>query len=195
MDLAIDLVEHGSAQPILSVNSGKLGEPERIPNVLLRGTAYYLRVREVAVAGRYPTENVSDAYALTLTLGAADPAGESELNDTVDRAQTLQPGTPVRGLIGWSDDHDVYCVAPSSAPQIVNVSAVASLDLVLAYLDRNTAAGQRVDHHGPGKGEQIELPASSSARSSCFTVSAREHDGAKAFDAAVAYEIALAPAS
>jgi hypothetical protein len=76
---------------------------------------------------------------------------------------------------------------------MVSVSAVESLDLVLAYLDRNTSAGQRVDHHGPGKGEQIELPASSSPRSSCFTVSARENDGAKRFDAAAGYEIVLGP--
>jgi hypothetical protein len=195
MDLALDLVEHGSAQPILSVNSGKLGEPERIPNVLLRGSAYYVRVREVAVTGRYPTENVSDEYTLTLTLSNQDPAAETELNDALGLAQTLRPGTPVRGLIGWNDDHDVYCAEPSSAGQTVTVSAVADLDLVLAYLDRNTSAGQRIDHHGPGKGEQIELPASSGARSSCFTVSARENEGAQRFDAKTPYEIRLGPAS
>ena len=195
MDLALDLVEHGSAQPLLTVNSGKVGEPERIPNVLLRGDAYYLRVREVAVSGRYPTENVSDQYTVSLSLAAHDPTRESELNDALELAEQLRPGTPRHGLIGWSDDRDVYCAEPSTAPQTVTVSAVAELDLVLTYLDRNTSAGQRIDHQGPGKGEQIELPASAGARASCFTVSARENGEAKLFAPSSSYQIALAPAS
>jgi hypothetical protein len=163
--------------------------------VLLRSDAYYLRVREVAVSGRYPTENVSDQYTVSLALTAHDPVAETELNDAVERAEQLRPGTPLHGRIGWNDDRDVYCAAPSVAAQTVTVSALAELDLVLTYLDRNTAAGQRIDHHGPGKGEQIELPASSGPRASCFTVSAREHEGAKLFEPSLSYEIALAPAS
>jgi len=195
IDLALDLVEKGNAQPLLSVNSGEVGQPERMPNLLLRGDAYYLRVREVAVTGKFPTENVSDEYTLSLALAVPSAGDEEELNDSFELAQKLVPGVPLRGLIGWEKDRDVYCVAPSKDAQSVRLGGIAELDLVLSYLDRSTEAGQKIDHHGPGEGEQIELPAAGNERTSCFTVSAREREGAKLFDPQTRYEIVLTPPS
>jgi eukaryotic-like serine/threonine-protein kinase len=195
IDLALDLVEKGSPQPLLSVNSGEVGQPERIPNMLLRGDTYYLRVREVAVSGKYPTENVSDEYTLSLALSESAAGGETELNDSFELAEKLAPGVPVRGLLGWKKDRDVYCIAPSREAQRVKLSGIPELDLVLAYLDRSTDAGQKIDHNALGEGEQIELPASGTERTSCFTISAKQRDGAKLFDAETRYEIVLAPAS
>ncbi|MDB4973686.1 MAG: serine/threonine protein kinase [Myxococcaceae bacterium] len=180
MDLAIDLVEKGSSQPLLSVDSGGVGRPERIPNITLSAESYFVRVRQVRAAGTLPIENVSDSYTIALSLSTQDPGREREINDAFELANKLTVGTPLRGLIGWAKDHDVYCVTPSAEPQIVLLSAVPELDLVLSYLDRATDAGQRIDHHGVGQGERIELPASNAARSACFTVSLREQGEGKA---------------
>ena len=191
LDLMIELVEKGSSRPVLVVDTGKLGEAERIPNAALRANTYYVRVREGVASGKYPTENVSDTYTIALALTAQAADAEREPNDGFEVAHALSTGTPLRGLIGWAKDRDVYCVATSNAALHLEVSGVPGLDLVLAYLDRGTDAGQRIDRLGPGAGERIELPPAKSPRQACFTVSAREREGALLANPEHPYEIAL----
>jgi len=192
IDLALDLVEKGSSHPLLVIDSGKVGEPERIPNVGLRADTYYVRVRQVPGPARsYPIENVSDPYTISLALSAATAGREHELNDRFELAEPLTPGQPIEGRIGWAKDRDVYCASPGTAAQEVEVSGVPGLDLVLAYLDRRTDAGQRIDRQGVGEGERIALPEAKATRASCFTVIARERDGARVSDPERSYRIRL----
>jgi serine/threonine protein kinase len=193
INLALDLVEKGSSTPVLTVDSGGLGEPERIPNLTLRGDTYYLRVRQVLPPGQLPVENVSDRYTVSLALSAQSESREHELNDTHELADVLLKSKPLTGRIGWARDKDVYCGKPSSAAQTVVVSAVPGLNLVLTFLERKSEAGQRVDHHGSGEGEQILLPAASHARESCFTVSVAEQPGEPRADPEHDYTITLDP--
>jgi hypothetical protein len=191
MNLALDVVAKGIAKPLLSVNTGELGEPEAIPNITLTGDTYYLRVREVAVSGRLPTENISDEYTLELGLTPPLPGFEHELNEAYELATPLAPNEPLRGYIGWNKDRDVYCATPSQAAQTVTLSGAEGLDLVLSYLDRSSEAGQRIDRQGIGEGERLELPASREDRVSCFTVSAKEGEGAARSNPGKTYEIEL----
>jgi eukaryotic-like serine/threonine-protein kinase len=191
MNLALDVVAKGSSQPLLSVNSASLGEGETIPNLTLTGPTYYVRVREVIAPGQGPTENISDQYTLELALTPELPDFEREINDSVELATALAPGAALRGYVGWNKDKDVYCAGSGQAAQTVVLGAVPKLDLVLSYLDRISEDGQRVDHHGPGEGERLELPASKSDRTSCFTVSAKERKDGPQFDPKQSYELEL----
>jgi serine/threonine protein kinase len=191
MNLALDVVAKGSSQPVLSVNSAGVGEAEVIPNLTLTAPLYYVRVREVLVPGQPPTENISDQYTLELTLEPEAKGFEREINDAFELATPLLPGEPVRGYVGWNKDKDVYCAASGQAAQAVALSGVEGVDLVLSYLDRISEAGQRVDHHGPGEGEALELPASKTARASCFTVSAKERKEGRLFNTKQSYVLEL----
>jgi eukaryotic-like serine/threonine-protein kinase len=191
MDLALDVVAKGSSQPLLTVNSAGVGQPEQIPNLTLTAPLYYLRVREVLAASKPPTENVSDQYMLALALTAESPGFEREPNDVFELATPLQPGQKLRGYLGWRKDKDVYCAAAGEAAQTVTLSGVDKVDLVLQYLDRISEAGQRVDHHGVGEGERLELPVSPSERASCFTISAKDHDGAALYNPVQTYALEL----
>jgi serine/threonine-protein kinase len=191
MNLALDVVPKGSSQPMLTVNTGGVWEGEDIPNLTLTQPTYYLRVREVAVPGKPPTENVSDQYSLLLTWAPEAPGFERELNDAFELATPLVPGEKLHGYIGWHKDKDVYCASSGQAEQTVVLSGLEGVDLVLSYLDRASEAGQRVDHHGIGEGERLELPASKSERTSCFTVSAKEPKNAAHANPKQTYEIEL----
>ncbi|MET0283983.1 MAG: serine/threonine-protein kinase, partial [Polyangiales bacterium] len=191
MNLALDVVAKGSSQPILSVNSGGVGEGELIPNLTLTAPVYYVRVREVLQPGHPPTENISDQYTLELTLTPGAPGFEREINDAFELATPLTPGDTLRGYLGWNKDKDVYCAASGRAAQTVTLGGLEGVDLVLSYLDRISETGQRVDHHGPGEGESLDLPASSADRASCFTVSAKERKDGRLFNAKQSYTIEL----
>jgi serine/threonine-protein kinase len=60
-------------------------------------------------------ENVSDPY--TLAVGSASPAPGEEIepNDQFASANTIVPGVPVTGTLGWVRDADMFCVAPGAA--------------------------------------------------------------------------------
>ncbi|MET0340589.1 MAG: protein kinase [Polyangiales bacterium] len=191
VDLLIELVEKGSSRPFLVVDSGKLGAAERIPNLTLQPGTYYARVRQPTAPGVYPVENVSDAYVVSLALGTPSPAGEHELNDGPEVAETLLPFVAREGLIGWAKDRDVYCAAPDAEARTVTLGGVPGLDLVLAYLDRTTDAGQRIDRAGVGEGETLSLPRATTPRRACFTVSARDGKDSAPADATHRYRIEL----
>jgi serine/threonine protein kinase len=57
---------------------------------------------------RLPTENVSDAYTLTVRFDAVSDTRESEPNDSPSDAQTLRPGQPVIAHLDRRADRDVY---------------------------------------------------------------------------------------
>ncbi|HHH28489.1 MAG TPA: serine/threonine protein kinase, partial [Polyangiaceae bacterium] len=62
MDIVFELFREGITAPVLVANSGGIGQPESVPNFVIDGPTYYVRVREHWESGRLPTENVSDPY-------------------------------------------------------------------------------------------------------------------------------------
>jgi eukaryotic-like serine/threonine-protein kinase len=93
---------------LVSVNSGGEGEGEVIPNLLLSGRYLYVQVREYWVRNRPPRYNVDHPY--TLAVMAREPLEneEREPNERVTQALQTRNGERYVGLIGWSDDVDLY---------------------------------------------------------------------------------------
>jgi len=190
MDLVIDLVRKGESRPLLLADTGRLAEPEVIPNYGLRGGAYYLRVREVWESGRMPTENVSDAYAITLRYEKPGATDESEPNDTFDTAEKLERPEPRRGYLGWAGDLDVYCIAPALLPVQVRLEALPTLDTVMRLVNRTSDASRVVDEHGAGEGEQVDIENTPNANP-CVQLGVREDPDAARGDAEHAYTLKI----
>jgi eukaryotic-like serine/threonine-protein kinase len=179
IDVLVDLVQQGTTQALLTVDSGAQGEAERIPNYLLTGDTYYVRVRGKVAPGALPVENVSDAYTLSLALTTPRADSEREPNDGFEVAeQVALDGEPRReGVIGWPDDRDVFCFR-TRARRAVALSGVERLDLTLSVLDRRNDVVQRIDQGAVGEGEQAQIGASEQEREVCLTVAARERQAA-----------------
>jgi len=190
MDLAVDLVRRGEATPLLVADTGRLAEPELIPNFGLRGGTYYLRVREQWESGRMPTENVSDAYTISLHFETRKEGDEHEPNDTFDVAETLAKAEARRGYLGWTGDHDAYCIAPGLLPARVSVDPGSLLDIALKVVDRTTDAARVIDEHGASEGESVDVPLTPDA-SPCVELSVREEPDALRGDATHAYTLRL----
>jgi hypothetical protein len=124
VDLVLELIRKGDSQPLWLSDSGRVGEPEVIANLGLRGGTYYLRVRERFQGVRWPTENVSDAYGISVRLLDDDPTREREPNDGLENAATLVPGTTRHGYMGFRGDRDLYCFQADLAPVAIDVSRV-----------------------------------------------------------------------
>ncbi len=114
MDVAFDIARKGNAAPVIVANSRGRGQAEAIPNFVLDGAEYYIRVRE-ASRGDYAIENVSDSYTIRWEPVVPRAGEEREVNDSVDVANPLDDAAPVvsvRGYIGWNGDVDAFCTSP-----------------------------------------------------------------------------------
>jgi len=192
IDLVLDVFRPGQAEPVLSVDTGSVGEGERIPNFPIRGRGYLLRVREHWVTGRFPTENISDSYSLRWSFIEPGPEDESEVNDSLALANELGIGERRRGYIGWSGDVDTYCLSGDPGTLRARLSGVADLDLVLQVVDRDHGRSVRVDDHGPSEGEDSDVIEDARAGRICFEVSAKSSgEGIGAGNAATAYVLSL----
>ncbi|MEM9193357.1 MAG: hypothetical protein AAGF12_29550, partial [Myxococcota bacterium] len=145
--------------------------PERIPNFPLAGSVYYLRVREVAIAGEPPTENISDAYQISWDYAEVAPEDEAEVNDSLELATRLAIGETRSGYVGWAGDLDNYCLSNNGTNLRATVSGVPGVDLVLRVVDRENHQSRKIDHADIGAGEESALIETGSADSTCFEVS------------------------
>jgi eukaryotic-like serine/threonine-protein kinase len=172
MDLAVDIVRAGVEQPALIANSGNIGQPERVPNFPLVGSVYFARVREVAIVGRMPTENVSDWYSISWDL--VDPAEgeEREVNDSLEVADSVRVGEERRGYIGWAGDLDTYCLADDAPRVQAHVSGIPAVDMVLRSIDRAATTSRKIDAHTLGEPEESRVIENARANQTCFEVSA-----------------------
>lgn len=190
MDVVIDLVRKGESRPLLLADTGRLAEPEIVPNFGLRGGTYYLRVREVWESGRMPTENVSDPYTVSLRFEKRGSADEAEPNDTFDTAEKVERPEPRRGYLGWAGDQDVYCIAPSLLPIQVSLEAMPTLDTVLRLVNRSSDTSRVIDDHGAAEGESVDIENSPNAEP-CVQISVREDPDAPRGDAEHPYTLKI----
>jgi hypothetical protein len=172
MDIVFELYREGIHSPLLTADSGGIGHPEVVPNFVIEGSTYYLRVRELWESGRLPTENVSDPYEVRWRF--VEPSGdeEREVNDSLELAEPIRVGETRRGFVGWGGDHDSYCLAAGASDVVARLEGVTTLDLVLQVVDRPSGRVSVVDHNGSGQGEVSEPIADAPAGATCFVVSA-----------------------
>jgi tRNA A-37 threonylcarbamoyl transferase component Bud32 len=172
MDIAVDLVRAGVEEPALIANTGAVGEPESIPNFPLVGSVYFARVREVAIVGHMPTENVSDAYAISWDFVDTSDGEEREVNDSLEVAESVEVGEELRGYIGWAGDLDTYCLASDAARIQAHVTALPAVDLVLRSIDRAATTSRKIDLNRVGQPEESRVIENARAHETCFEVSA-----------------------
>ena len=172
MDLVVELTKPGADAPLLVVDSGALGEGERLPNVPLEPGSYLIRVYERSVEGELPTENVSDAYFVRWEPLAEDSSFEREPNDSLELAEELELGLDRRAWIGWSGDVDTFCLSQDAERVIAQVSGLAEVDLVLRVVDRPTERSTKIDAKGIGRGETSKAWQGAKGGDLCIEVSA-----------------------
>ena len=172
MDLVFEVFRDGITSPLLVSDSGSMGQPEAVPNFVIDGPKYYIRVRELWESGRLPTENVSDPYTLRWRVVTPEEGEEREVNDSLELGEPMRIGDTRRGYIGWGGDADVYCLAEDATDVVARVEGVATLDLVLESVDRTSGRVRSYDAHEVGEGELSDAVERASAGSLCFEVSA-----------------------
>lgn len=179
MDVLIELLKPEQERPMIVGDSKGLGQGERLPNVPIEPGRYLIRVRERAIDGRMPTENVSDPYFIRWRLLDPDLGYEREPNDSLELAESIGLGTERRGWIGWSGDVDTYCLSENAERVVAQVSALAEVDLVLRVVDQRTDRSTKYDDKSVGRGETSKPWRSAEPQTLCVEVSAdpREEDG------------------
>jgi serine/threonine protein kinase len=172
MDIVFELFREGISSPLLTADSGGIGQPEVVPNFVIDGPRYYVRVRELWESGSRPTENVSDTYQVRWRYADPEEGDEREVNDSLELAERVRMGETRRGFIGWGGDEDVYCLEGAATDVVARVEGVSSLDLVLEVIDRPTSRVTRVDASPLGQGEISEPVARADDGTYCVEVSA-----------------------
>ena len=90
--------------------------------------ALSIEVGQVMV-GRWPVENVSDAYTLELHDDAVDPGWEIEPNGGATDATPLLPAVPVRGYLDARSDVDAVRWDGPAGPVVIDVAVAGDLPL------------------------------------------------------------------
>jgi serine/threonine-protein kinase len=106
VDIALYLYEP-SGRLIDDVDENGVGAGEASRNRWFDGELVVM-VTEAHEPGSLPTENVSDAYELVVTVGPAEADREREPNDSASAATRLAPGATVRGYLDRRSDVDLY---------------------------------------------------------------------------------------
>ena len=168
MDLLVELFDAGGARLVQIDNAGP-GEGEVLPNQRLAAGDYYLEVREVWVAGRQATEDITDRYTLLATVRSIGPDEESEPDDTSDTALPLRLDHPIAGYLSHPNDVDFfYPLGIGGGTLSGEVTGIDGVDVRLIVLPPGVPAGDSpakvagariFDAGGPGQPERFaDLP-------------------------------------
>ena len=193
MDIVVDVVPVGQRKPLLVLDTGGRGEPERAPNLPFHAPAYYVRVREKWVEGQLATENVSDPYVVSWRPVPPDPDTEREFNDSLEHAGEL-PGEGRRvGWIGWRGDLDIYCFQSAGGPVSLTLTPPPRLDLRMRLVDRDRAVSRTVDRAPLGAPERQDRFGPVTPRH-CVEVSV-SHRSPRPAEPTATYELRVQPAA
>jgi tRNA A-37 threonylcarbamoyl transferase component Bud32 len=191
MDITFDLFREGISTPVLTADSGGIGAEEIVPNFVLDGRTYYLRVRELWESGSHPTENISDPYTVVWRIAEPEEGDEREVNDSLELAEPVRVGQTRRGYVGWAGDVDTYCLEADASDLVARIEPMPSLDLVLEVVDRATGNVRRFDDSPLGGGEITTPTAVARAGQWCVEVSARRPKEGLGNDANARYVLHL----
>ncbi len=189
IDLVVDVVRAGVAQPVLALDSGTIGDAEALPAFPINAPTYYLRVGESPRGRAFPTENVSDQYQISWRFVQPAETDEHEINDSLELAEAIRAGQPRRGYIGWANDVDLFCADADAAAGHVTVSGIAGMDLVLRIVDRSVGQSTKLDAAAEGEGESSAVLRPIRARQTCFEVSADLTGSTNRASATTPYEL------
>ncbi|WP_426753449.1 ABC transporter substrate-binding protein [Myxococcus sp. Y35] len=169
LDLVLSMVEPpeedaGKEKVLLRANDGAIKEPERLNNVACNGACYF-RVEGASrkVDGKWVKdfENAEQPYRITITTVPDNGSEEREPNNSVDRAQDLTLGQPVRGTVYPVKDTDYFRLDLSDRPVRTPIRAtllgILKVDVGL-YLHRVQPDGKLslVQTADRAKGDQAE---------------------------------------
>jgi hypothetical protein len=152
-----------AGKKIAEADNGGVGDGEILPNLRLRPGEHYLSVREVWVAGKPATENVSDWYTLTAVVGKLPADRESEPDDRPDQALPIADGETIHGYLSRADDVDYFYVHGEGGGTLSGqLSAIDAVDTRIVVLPAGASAGppgplpagaKIFDAGGPGAAE------------------------------------------
>ena len=140
MELVLEVFD-GQGAKVAEADNGGVGDGEVIPNLRLDAGEHYIGVRQVWIAGRPATENISDDYSLTATWQPLPTGVEAEPDDSPAEALPLRPGAELRGYLGHAEDVDYYRVVGDGGPFVADVSGIAGVELRVALLPKGATTG------------------------------------------------------
>jgi eukaryotic-like serine/threonine-protein kinase len=191
MELVLEVFD-GAGNKLADVDNGDVGDGEVAPNLRVAPGEHYIAVREVWIAGRPATENVSDWYTLTATWKELAADRETEPDDDVADAIKVDvaSGTAtMRGYLSTADDVDYYVLGGNGGGVLSgDVSAVEGADVRIVVLPANATGGPpgplpqgaRVfDGGGVGAGEKFDGVAWPAGAASPIVVVQRKLPGAR----------------
>jgi eukaryotic-like serine/threonine-protein kinase len=166
MDLKLTLFDGTGAKVAEADDSGP-GDGEDLPNVRIENAGdYFLSVRELWVAGRPATEDLTNWYTLTARWAQLGPNQESEPDDSPQQTVPLPLDEPMRGFAGRAHDVDYFYPRGDGGGTLSGaLTGVDGVDLRLVLLPPGAAsgppgalpAGAKVfDSGGPGAGESFD---------------------------------------
>jgi serine/threonine-protein kinase len=120
-------------------------------------SAVFVRISEsMPEAPRLPTENVSDAYTLTVHFDSVSDERESEPNDSPSDAHALRPGQPVIAHLDRRADRDVYRFEGPAGPYLLTIEGPDELP-VSWQLDTGALQHDRQARIDLGPGDVLRL--------------------------------------
>ena len=131
MAICLWLYRQGEVDPRGRYCTGRPGQPLSIPSLRMEPGTYLFAVMQdrASYDGREPAfvlENVSDAYALTVSGVTMDKGAEAEPNDAESVATPVPVGGVVVGRFDWVGDVDRVCAWPEDARSSVRARWVVS---------------------------------------------------------------------
>ena len=144
---------------LVSADVAGLGHGELVANWRLDPGTHYLLVREVWVAGKAPTENLSDHYRLTATWRPILASDEVEPNDEESRAQLVRTGAATVGFLDRPGDVDFFRASGEGGGMLAGeVTAPAGVDvrieIVRPRIDAEAPPALH-DREGAGQAERF----------------------------------------
>jgi serine/threonine-protein kinase len=156
MDLTLELYDAAAGKMTGADSLGRGGGEQLVAWPVDPGK-HYLLVREVWQVGTPPTENVTDAYRLTMSWRQRESGWELEPNDTAAKAGSLRAPASLRGYLATVEDQDLVKIEGPAGKLALSVSGIAGADLVLELAPLGAEAARTVDEQGAGGGEKAEL--------------------------------------
>jgi tRNA A-37 threonylcarbamoyl transferase component Bud32 len=145
---------------LTTVDSGKEGRRELLPNQYLSSPFLYVMVREYWVENRPPRWNTEIPYHLRVRLREHAPGEEIEPNDELTDGLQMRQGEAVSGYVGWRGDVDSFRtpdLPPGGTMADVLLEGVPGLDLALALHDIRGEELRRFDRAGAGEDEHARF--------------------------------------
>jgi serine/threonine-protein kinase len=126
LDLTLTLRDRGG-RVLIAVDEDGVGAGEVVHRRAVDGPIS-IEVGQV-MTGRWPIENVSDAYTVEVREERAEPGWEIEPNAGSSDASALVPGVPARGFLDARSDVDALRWDGGDGPVVIDVAVAGDLPL------------------------------------------------------------------